>query len=66
MTRVEKLEQDIQKLDRQELAHLREWFRKFDSSEWDRQIEKDVQCGKLDVLAKEALIAYKTGKIKEL
>ncbi len=62
MTRVEKLEQAIQKLGRQELAVLREWFRNYDAVEWDRQIEEDVHCGRLDILAKDALAAYKSGK----
>lgn len=33
MTRVEKLEQDIQKLNRQELAALMEWLRSYDAAE---------------------------------
>jgi hypothetical protein len=66
MTNIEKLEQDIQKLGRQELSDLREWFRKYDDNEWDRQIEADVNSGKLDLLAKEALEAYRAGKTKEL
>ena len=66
MTKLEKLEQDIQKLGRQELATLREWFRRYDADEWDRQIKEDVSCGRLDVLAREALADYKTGKTKEL
>jgi len=66
MTRIEKLEQDIQKLTRQELAALREWFRNYDADEWDQQIEEDVNSGKLEMLAKEALADYKTGKVKNL
>lgn len=66
MTRLEKLEREIQKLGREELATLRYWFRKYDSDEWDRQIEEDVRGGRLDRLAEEALAAHKAGGTKEL
>jgi hypothetical protein len=45
MTRLEKLESEIQKLGRGEFATLRDWFRKYDADEWDRQIEQDVRGG---------------------
>ena len=66
MTRIEKLEREIQKLSPEELANLRDWFRKYDAEAWDRQIEEDVRGGKLDRLAKEALAAHKAGRTKEL
>jgi lysyl-tRNA synthetase class I len=66
MTKVEKIEQDIRRLNRDELLAFRRWFRKYDSDEWDRQIEEDVRAGKLDKLAKEALAAHRVGKSKEI
>jgi hypothetical protein len=66
MTKVQKLEQEIQKLDRKELASFRDWFKKFDSDEWDCQIEKDINVGKLDKLAEQALTAHKAGKTREI
>jgi hypothetical protein len=33
MTKIQKLEQEIQKLDRKDLASFRDWFRKYDSDE---------------------------------
>lgn len=66
MTRLEELEREIQKLGREELAHLRDWLRDYDADEWDRQIEEDVHAGKLDRLAEEALAAHKSGRTKEL
>jgi hypothetical protein len=66
MTRLEKLEREIQKLGPEELAVLRDWFRKYDAEAWDRQIEEDVRVGKLDRLAEEALTAHKAGRTKEL
>ena len=66
MTKVEKLEREVRELDRAELAAFREWFRKYDSNEWDQQIEVDARAGRLDKLAEEALAAHKAGKSKEL
>lgn len=66
MTKIEKIEQDVRKLKRNELSAFRRWFREFDSDVWDRQIEEDVLAGKLDKLAEEALAAHRAGKSKEL
>ena len=64
MTKIEQIEQDVRKLDRDELAAFRRWFREYDSEEWDRQIEDDVRAGKLDKLAEEALATHRAGKSK--
>ncbi len=66
MTRIEKLEREIQKLSPEELANLRDWFREYDAEAWDRQIEEDVRGGRLDRLAEQALEAHKAGRTKEL
>lgn len=66
MTKTERIEVEVKKLNRNELAAFRKWFVQYDSDEWDRQIEEDIKAGKLDRMAKEALAAYKTGKTKEL
>lgn len=66
MTKIEKLEREVRELSRAELAAFREWFRKYDSNEWDRQIEEDIRTGKLDKLAEQALATHKAGKTKEL
>ena len=63
---VSRLEQEIQQLSREELAAFREWFVRYDSEEWDRQIEDDALSGRLDALASEALTAHEAGKTREL
>lgn len=55
MTKVEKLGKEVQKLSPAELSAFRSWFQKYDSDNWDRQIEEDIKAGKLDALAREAL-----------
>jgi hypothetical protein len=66
MNRIEDLERKVQKLSREELAAFRDWFRKYDSDEWDSQIERDIRAGKLENLAKEAEAEYKAGSAKEI
>jgi hypothetical protein len=66
MNKVENIEQEVKALTPTELAAFRRWFVEFDAQVWDRQIEEDVQKGKLDKLADEALAAHRAGKSKEL
>ena len=66
MTKVEKLEREVQNLSRTQLEAFREWFREYDADKWDRQIEEDVRAGRMDKLAEEALVEYKAGATKEL
>jgi hypothetical protein len=57
MSKIERIERDVQALKPDELAAFRKWFREFDGAAWDRQIEDDVRAGKLDALADTALKA---------
>ena len=66
MTRVEKLEKEIQELSPQELATFRRWFERFDAAAWDRQFEEDVKVGRLDQLAEAAVSEHEAGKSREL
>jgi len=66
MTQIQKIEQEIASLPRVELAKLRSWFDKFDAKEWDHQIEEDINLGKLDDVAGEAMESFKKGSFKEL
>ncbi len=61
-SKVEALEKEMQDLSRDELAALRSRFVKFDAGEWDRQIENDIDAGKLDKRAARALGARDRGE----
>ena len=64
--KVKTLEKEVQYLSRDELTTFRDWFVKFDSDAWDRQIESDIMAGKLDKLAAKALSEHKRGESREL
>ncbi len=66
MSKVESIEQQIKALSPEELAQLRAWFDEFDWALWDRQLERDVAAGKLDVLAEKALRDHAAGKTTPL
>jgi hypothetical protein len=62
MRKVEKIEQDVQALPPDELAEFRAWFLEYDWTTWDRQLERDVQNGRLDDLGEKALRDHAAGK----
>jgi hypothetical protein len=63
---ISEIEQAIKELSPKELSRLRAWFEGFDAQEWDKQIERDANSGKLDKIAEKALKEYRVGKAKEL
>ena len=62
MGKIEKIEQEIQTLSPEELARFRAWFLEYDWAQWDRQIERDAEAGRLDELAAKALRDHAAGK----
>ena len=54
MGKIENIERQIEALSPEELAQLRAWFLEFDWAAWDRQLEADIQAGKLDRHVQEA------------
>ncbi|HVR96323.1 MAG TPA: hypothetical protein VMW27_06905 [Thermoanaerobaculia bacterium] len=62
MSKLELIEQQIRELSPAELSELRDWLAQFDFEAWDRQLEADVEAGKLDALADRALREYAASK----
>ena len=55
MSTVKEIEAAIGGLPRDEFFELIAWIKGQFEDEWDRQIEDDVNCGRLNHLAREAL-----------
>ena len=55
MSRVEQLEGEIKALAAHEIQELRTWLAEYDSELWDQQFTADVNAGKLDPIADNAL-----------
>jgi hypothetical protein len=66
MSKVEAIEEQIEKLSPEELAAFRRWYTAFDPQSWDRQFEAEVKAGKLDVLADKALRVHTSGQSRPL
>ena len=66
MNKIEKIGREIREFSPSELAAFRKWFHGFDAEAWDRQLEDDVQAGKLDALAEAALKAWECGGCREI
>jgi len=66
MSTVTEIEAAVERLSREDLARFRAWFQEFDAEAWDRQFEQDVQAGRLDALADEALEDLRKGHCRDL
>ena len=66
MTRLEKIEREIEMLGPEELKKFRAWFEEYDAALWDSQIKADAKAGRLDKLGEEALAAHRAGRTTPL
>lgn len=66
MTKVQALEEEIEKLSPTELAELTEWLADREDEAWDREIERDAASGKLDKLFEKSLADHRAGKSREI
>ena len=66
MSNITEIEAAVINLPADQLKAFREWFHKFEADHWDRQFEEDVQAGRLDSLAEEALRDLREGRCKNL
>jgi len=66
MPAIQDIEKAVSSLPPEDLAEFRAWFEEFDAQIWDRQFEKDVQSGRLDRIASQALEDFEGGAFKEI
>jgi len=66
MPTVEEIKSAISHLPRKEVVRLSAWFEDFEAKEWDQEFEEDIQNGKLDKLAKQAIKEFQEGKCTKL
>lgn len=61
MTKLEDIERAVTNLAPGDLARFRAWFEEFQEQQFDAQIERDANSGKLDWLAQEGLDEHRAG-----
>ena len=66
MSTAEQIESAVAQLSPDELRRFRAWFDEFDADEWDKQLDEDVQLGRLDKLADRAIQDFRAGRCTEL
>jgi hypothetical protein len=66
MSNVKEIEDAVSHLSPKEFEAFRAWFEEYESQHWDSQFEKDVESGRLDSIAQEALKEYEAGNCSEL
>jgi hypothetical protein len=66
MDTLTKAEQSVASLSERDLASFREWFYKFDNQLWDEKMKTDIELGKLDSIASEAIKDFVSGRNKSL
>jgi hypothetical protein len=58
----QELKQAVQQLPEKEFKAFEEWFDNFRAEVWNKQIKADVQSGKLNKMAEQALADFRKGK----
>jgi hypothetical protein len=66
MTKVQALEEEIEKLSPEELVELRVWIDEREAEAWDREIERDAASGKLEKLFEKSMADHRAGKSREI
>jgi hypothetical protein len=66
MTKLEKIEQEIATLGKDDLSKLADWLAEYQASLWDKQIEEDAKAGRLDKLIENAKKEIAAGKVRSL
>ena len=66
MSSLEQIEAAILSLPSGEFEKLRLWFLDLDYERWDDQIEQDIEDGKLEALAQEAIAEFEAGRCREI
>lgn len=66
MTKLQRIENDVENLSPEELSAFRKWFQSYDAALWDQQLERDASSGKLDALRDEAVAEHEAKRTREL
>ena len=66
MNTIEAITSAIAELPPEQVAQIREWLNERAESDWDAQIEKDENAGKLTNLAERALAEHRAGLTRPL
>jgi len=66
MSKIDELKAEIQRLSSEDFTEIVRWLSEKDRESWDREIEADSQCGRLDFLVREAQEEKAKANLKDL
>ena len=66
MTSIAEIQEAILSLPSEEYVQLRQWFTELDWEMWDREIEADLEAGRLDSLIAEAVEAKENSTLQKI
>ena len=66
MSTVAEIENALRGLPLQDARVVADWLQEYLEDQWDRQIARDAELGKLDKLKEQAMAHYKAGRTKPL
>ncbi len=66
MLTLDQIESAILQLPSHEVQQLIEWLSDVDYQRWDKQLEEDINNGKLDDLAAEAIAEFEAGNCQDI
>jgi len=66
MSTLQDIEKAVQDLPPEQLAAFRAWFVVYDQALWDKQLEVDIESGRLDSFGNEALADLRDGRCTDL
>ncbi|MDG2991787.1 hypothetical protein L3556_12725 [Candidatus Synechococcus calcipolaris G9] len=66
MSNLDQIEAAILSLPSNEFEQLRLWFLDLDYKRWDKELEQDIEDGKLEAFAQEAIAEYESGHCREI
>jgi len=66
MSTVAEVENALRQMPVPDARMVANWLQDYLADKWDRQIDADIDAGRLDKLADQALADYRAGKVKPL
>jgi len=66
MKTIEEIKSAVKHLPQPEFTRFRKWFDEYEAKQWDKQLENDINSGKLNKIARNVLNDFHSGNCSEL
>jgi len=66
MSTITEIESALRALPLDDARTVAAWLQEYLDEQWDKQIDQDIDAGRLDKLADQALDHYRAGRVKPL